>query len=241
MTVLFVSDLHLDVARPAATACFLRFLSGPARDADDLYVLGDLFEAWIGDDAPGQHDRPVLAALTAYVAAGHRGHLLRGNRDFLVGPRFAAETGFRLLADETVISLGDTPALLMHGDTLCTDDRAYQRYRRVVHDPAVQRAYLSLPARVRAGIAGFARRRSAAATAGKPARIMDVNPGAVDAALRRHGVHLLIHGHTHRPAVHEFALDGAAARRIVLGDWYTQGSVLRWSPAGPELRALNFS
>lgn len=240
MTALFVSDLHLDASRPAATDCFLRFLAGPARDAGTLYVLGDLFEAWTGDDAADPHEQEVLAALRRYTGTGRDCQFLRGNRDFLIGPRFAAETGANLLPDEALVDLEGTPALLMHGDTLCTDDHAYQRYRRLVHHPAAQAIYLRLPVRLRSGIAGYARRRSMAANAGKPAAIMDVNQLAVTDALRRHHVQLLIHGHTHRPAVHALEVDGRPARRIVLGDWYTQGSVLQWTAAGPELRALAF-
>ena len=240
MTALFVSDLHLDASRPAATDCFLRFLAGPARDAGTLYVLGDLFEAWIGDDAAGPHERAILDALRRYTKAGYRCFFLRGNRDFLVGDLFAADTGVGLLADETRIELAGNQALLMHGDTLCTDDRSYQAYRRLVHRPAVQTLYLALPVRVRSGLAAYARRRSMAANAGKSAAIMDVNPSAVVDALRRHAVSLLIHGHTHRPAVHALEVDGRAARRIVLGAWYEQGSVLHWTTAGPELRNLSF-
>lgn len=240
MTALFVSDLHLDASRPAATDCFLRFLAGPARDAGTLYVLGDLFEAWIGDDAAGPHERAILDALRRYTMAGYRCFFLRGNRDFLVGDLFAADTGVGLLADETRIELAGNEALLMHGDTLCTDDHSYQAYRRLVHRPAVQTLYLALPVRVRSGLAAYARRRSMAANAGKSAAIMDVNPSAVVDALRRHAVSLLIHGHTHRPAVHALEVDGRAARRIVLGAWYEQGSVLHWTTAGPELRNLSF-
>jgi UDP-2,3-diacylglucosamine hydrolase len=240
MTALFVSDLHLDASRPAATDCFLRFLAGPARDAGDLYIMGDLFEAWTGDDAAGPHEQEILAGLRRYSDSGRRCSFLRGNRDFLVGSRFAAETGAVLLPDESLVDVEGTRALLMHGDTLCTDDRAYQRYRRLVHHPAVQALYLGLPVRLRSGIAAWARRRSVAANAGKPAAIMDVNPLAVRDALRRHDVRLLIHGHTHRPAVHALEVDGQMARRIVLGDWYAQGSVLQWTAAGPELRALAF-
>ncbi|MBN8279181.1 MAG: UDP-2,3-diacylglucosamine diphosphatase [Gammaproteobacteria bacterium] len=240
MTALFVADLHLDPSRPAATDSFLRFLAGTAGEASDLYVLGDLFEAWTGDDTAGEHDRLVLDAMARCVAGGTRGHLIRGNRDFLLGAGFTARTGFRLLPEESVVELPGARALLMHGDSLCTDDRAYQRYRGIVRRPAIQSLYLTLPARVRAGIAGYARRRSSAANAGKPAAIMDVNPEAVAAALRRHHVHVLIHGHTHRPAIHEFVLDGAPARRIVLADWHARGSALAWTQAGPELTTFEF-
>jgi len=241
MTALFVSDLHLDASRPAATACFLHFLTGEARTAGTLYILGDLFEAWIGDDAARPHEREILSALRSYTNAGCRCFFLRGNRDFLVGPRFAADTGAILLKDETLIDLDGRRALLMHGDTLCTDDHAYQRYRRFAHRPAVEALYLALPAGVRSGIAGYARARSMAANASKAPEIMDVNQAAVTDALRRHGVQLLIHGHTHRPAVHELEVGGKPARRVVLGAWYEQGSVLQWTTTGPELRNLPFA
>jgi len=241
MTALFISDLHLDASRPAATDCFLRFLAGPAREAGTLYILGDLFEAWTGDDAPGPHERRILDELRRYTIAGNRCLFLRGNRDFLVGAGFAADTGAALLPDEALVELEGHRALLMHGDTLCTDDHAYQRYRRFVHRSAVQALYLTLPARVRSGIAAYARRRSMAANAGKPPAIMDVNPVAVADALRRHGARLLIHGHTHRPAVHALTVDGKTAQRVVLGAWYEQGSVLHWTATGPELRTLGFA
>ncbi|MEO7386111.1 MAG: UDP-2,3-diacylglucosamine diphosphatase [Gammaproteobacteria bacterium] len=241
MTALFISDLHLDASRPAATDCFLRFLAGPARDAGNLYILGDLFEAWTGDDAAGLHEQTIIAAIRRYTLAGGRCGFLRGNRDFLIGRRFATETGADLLDDETCVDLDGTRALLMHGDTLCTDDRAYQRYRRLVHQSTTQALYLNLPVRIRIAIAAYARQRSMAANAGKAAAIMDVNELAVIEALRRNNVQLLIHGHTHRPAVHTIQVDGWLVRRIVLGDWYEQGSVLQWSTAGPDLHALRFS
>jgi len=240
MTALFVSDLHLDASRPAATDCFLRFLTGPARDAGTLYILGDLFEAWSGDDAAGAHEKEILSALKRYTTAGGRHFFLRGNRDFLVGSRFAAESATTLLDDETLIEINGDRILLMHGDTLCTDDHAYQRYRRFVRSPITQSIYLALPVPLRSGIAAYARRRSMRANEGKPAAVMDVTPAAVADALRRHGTLQMIHGHTHRPAIHSLDLDGQPARRIVLGAWYEQGSALHWSAAGPELRTLAF-
>jgi len=241
MTGLFVADLHLDPSRPAATECFLRFLSGPARDAGSLYILGDLFETWCGDDAAGGHEMEVLRALKRYSTAGCQHYFLRGNRDFLVGPRFAAETGATLLEDEAVIELDGHRILLMHGDTLCTDDHDYQRYRRVVRNASLQSIFLALPVALRSGIAAYARRKSRRANASKPAAIMDVNPAAVADALRRNGVLLLLHGHTHRPAIHTLDIDGQPARRIVLGAWYEQGSVLCWTATGPQLRIINFA
>lgn len=239
MTTLFVSDLHLHPARPEATDCFLRFLKDEAAGADRLYILGDLFEAWIGDDAPDSHDLTVMSALRTLTSAGIPVDFIRGNRDFLIGERFSAMTGVRLLADESVVTIGGRPVLLMHGDTLCTDDRAYQRYRAVVRQPLVERTFRTLPLTARRRIADWARSRSRAANATKPEIIMDVNPQAVQAALRRHDVDTLVHGHTHRPAVHHLQLDGRPAKRIVLGDWYEQGSVLRLSAdAAPELTGL---
>jgi UDP-2,3-diacylglucosamine hydrolase len=241
MTTLFISDLHLDVSRPAATDCFLRFLAGPARDAGTLYILGDLFEAWSGDDAADVHEREILHALRRYTTAGCRHFFLKGNRDFLVGSRFAAESGAALLDDETLIEINEHRILLMHGDTLCTDDHAYQRYRRLARSRTAQSLYLALPIPLRSGITAYARRRSMRANAGKPAAIMDVNPAAVADSMRRHGVRLMIHGHTHRPAIHTLDLEGQPARRIVLGAWHEQGSVLYWNESGPDLRVLRFS
>lgn len=241
MTLLFVSDLHLHPTRPAATACFLKFLAGPALSGRGLYILGDLFEAWIGDDSDDPHDGSVLQALAAYAATGRELYFLPGNRDFLVGPGFTARSGAALLDDETVITPGGRRLLLMHGDTLCTDDHAYQRYRRVVHSPFVRRGFLALPRAVRRRLAGYARSRSTAAGRYKAAAIMDVNAGAVAAATARHGASVLIHGHTHRPGVHEFTREGGGpALRIVLGDWYAEGSCLRWSADGFELLSLPF-
>ncbi|MDP2322965.1 MAG: UDP-2,3-diacylglucosamine diphosphatase [Gammaproteobacteria bacterium] len=241
MTTLFVSDLHLDASRPAATDCFLHLLEGLARDAGTLYILGDLFEAWSGDDVAGAHERAILLALKRYTTAGSRCFFLRGNRDFLVGSRFLLATGVTLLDDESLTTIDGNRILLMHGDTLCTDDHAYQRYRRVVHNPVMQSLYLALPAPLRSRITALARWRSTRVNAGKPAEIMDVNPAAVADALRRHRVQRMIHGHTHRPAIHSVDLDGQPASRIVLGAWYEQGSVLRWGTTGPELQTLAFT
>lgn len=240
MTTLFVSDLHLHASRPAVTECFLRFLSHAASQAQALYILGDLFESWIGDDAPGPTGIEVGAALRRLTDRGVACNFMRGNRDFLVGRRFADQAGLTLLPDEFVIELHGERALLMHGDTLCTDDHAYQRYRRVVRSPVTQALYLALPVRGRNRIEAQLRSRSTAGYDSKPAMLMDVNQQAVAATMQRHGVSLLIHGHTHRPAIHRFeTVDLQTARRIVLGDWYEQGSVLAWTRSGPELRQLS--
>lgn len=226
MTTLFISDLHLDGSRPEITRLFFEFLGGEARDAEALYILGDLFEAWIGDDDDDPHHQAVIARLQD-IARVVPVAVMRGNRDFLYGPRFAAMSGCRLLPDEEVIELHGTPTLLMHGDQLCTDDGEYQAVRRMAHDPAWQKAVLAKPLAERREMAREARRQSTIENAMKTSAIMDVNADAVAVAMREHGVTHLIHGHTHRPAVHEFELDGRPAQRIVLGDWYDQGSVLR--------------
>ena len=238
-TTLFVSDLHLDAALPAAGAQFAEFLLRTARAADALYILGDLFEAWIGDDDDEPHLREVCAALSRLTGSGVACYVMHGNRDFLLGGGFQARTGCRLLEDPVIIELYGERALLTHGDLLCIGDRAYQQLRGVVRNPRWQRRFLRLPLPVRRALARQARAGSAEHTRATAANIMDADENAVRAVMRACGVRTLIHGHTHRPAVHEFELDGAPARRIVLGAWYEQGSYLTWHPtAGPTLRTL---
>lgn len=237
---LFISDLHLDPTRPRATAAFLRFLQTDALAARRLYILGDLFEFWIGDDDDDAHARTVLDALRAYTTAGHECRVQRGNRDFLLGKHFERRTGARVLADPALEEVCGQRVLVMHGDLLCTADRGYQRYRRVVNDPFLQRLFVRLPRDWRRGIGREGRRRSAQQVAVRRPEIMDVEPAAVAAAFMAHDVRYLVHGHTHRPAIHELEIGGVARTRIVLGDWYEQGSVLAWSASGFELRALPF-
>ncbi|CAG0939061.1 UDP-2,3-diacylglucosamine hydrolase [Gammaproteobacteria bacterium] len=237
---LFVSDLHLDAGRPRATAAFRDFLAGDARDASHLYILGDLFEFWIGDDDDRPLAREVTGALAAYTRAGNACSVMRGNRDFLLGPRFAAMTGARLLPDPCVQEVGGEPVLLMHGDLLCTDDHSYQRYRKRISNPWLQRLFLSLPRSWRRAAGAEGRRRSRRHAIGRPAAFMDVNAATVADAMRQAGVRTLVHGHTHRPAIHRLEIDGKPATRAVLGDWYEQGSVLAWSATGPELHSRAF-
>jgi UDP-2,3-diacylglucosamine hydrolase len=239
---LFVSDLHLDASRPAATTAFLALLRGEARAAGRLYILGDLFEFWIGDDADDDLAMAVTDAIASYTAAGHACALMRGNRDFLFGAGIVRRTGARLLDDPTVETLCGEQVLLTHGDRLCTDDRAYQRHRQRINKPLVQRTFLALPRRWRRAIGEAGRRRSQAHTAATTPQVLDVNPAAVAAEMSRYGVRFLVHGHTHRPAIHRFDLDGRPAVRIVLGDWYRQGSALRWHADGRyELIAVPLS
>jgi UDP-2,3-diacylglucosamine hydrolase len=224
---LFVSDLHLSAARPALVAAFARFCAGPARAAESLYVLGDLFDAWLGDDQLREAPAPEVAqALRALAETGVRIGLVRGNRDFLLGERFAAAARATLLPQQSVVDLGGTPTLILHGDELCTEDTSYQRFRAFTHDPDWQRRMLALPYPVRRGIARVLRGQSRRAAAAKPERIMDVAAPAVAAAFRAHGVGRMIHGHTHRPARHVVDVDGRSCERLVLADWYAHGSYL---------------
>lgn len=227
MTTLFVSDLHLDAARPRIVELFSALLEGEARRADALYILGDLFESWIGDDDDDALPARVAQSARALRDAGVPVHFMHGNRDFLLGEDYAARAGMTLLADPAVIELDGERVLLMHGDTLCTDDAEYRKFRALVRDPSWREQFLSRPLAERRAFAARARDESRKHTSAAKPEIMDVNQTAVEAAMRAHGVRKLIHGHTHRPATHRFLLDGRPAERIVLGDWYEQDSVLR--------------
>ena len=239
MTTLFISDLHLTASRPTINALFFDFLEGEARAAQALYILGDFLEYWIGDDALDQAEyRPIAQALRTLATAGTPIYIMRGNRDFLLGSRFERDTGCRLIEDPTVIDLYGTPVLLMHGDTLCTDDIDYLAFRKMTRAQTWQREFLAKPIDERDAIARGHRELSKQSTAQKAPEIMDVTQAAVTAALRQHRVGHLIHGHTHRPGEHVFELDGRTAKRIVLGDWYRHGSVLRCSPENWTLATL---
>jgi len=242
VTTLFISDLHLDGAWPDITSQFLDFLRLEAATAQRLYILGDLFEAWIGDDDPDPDKARVRDALRTLTRSGVPCFVMHGNRDFLIGSRFEKETGVKLIDDGTVIDLYGRRVLLMHGDTLCTDDHAYQRLRRIVRNPVVQwiLRHLSLNQRLRLAAKMRAGSKAHIESADRSTPyIMDVNQDAVIAALRHHRVDCVIHGHTHRPAIHDVQVDGKQATRIVLGDWYEQGSVLRWNEKGYELVSMS--
>jgi len=239
MTTLFIADLHLDPSRPHITELFERYLaSDEVRHADALYILGDLVEAWIGDDDDADLPARIARAIRGVRDAGVPVYFMVGNRDFLLGRDFARRAGFELLDDGTVHTLHGRPTLLMHGDVLCTDDVAYQAVRKQVRTPQWQAQILSMPLDARRAFAAKAREDSRAHTGSTMETIMDVNAGAVADAMRQAGVTRLIHGHTHRPAVHRFALDGRAAERIVLGDWYEHGSVLKVDEHGATLHGL---
>lgn len=239
----FISDLHLGAGKAEIQARALEFLSQEASQGEALYILGDLFDYWIGDDAPTPEGLAIIAALRRLSETGVALYFLPGNRDFLVGRTFAQASGCRILPDPTVIHLYGVPTLLTHGDILCTDDLAYQKARTRLRRPALLRTYLALPKSWRRAIAQRLRRQSQAHTRRQPLAIMDANQTAVEAAFRTHRVTQLIHGHTHRPAVHCFSLDGHSRHRIVLGDWDHDKSVLTCTAEGFRLldpRALKF-
>ena len=239
MATLFVSDLHIDASRPAITEQFLSFLSSEARDAEALYILGDLFESWVGDDAADQAQADAIAGLRSLTSGGVPCFVMHGNRDFLLAAQFCSMSGAELLPDPLIVTLYGEAVLVMHGDALCTDDRAYQRLRATVREADWQRRFLGLPVASRRALAGAARVGSKAHTAAMEYAITDVNADSVARALRGAGTATLLHGHTHRPAIHALEVDGRPCTRIVLGDWYDQGSVLRWSRSGPELTSLS--
>lgn len=238
---LFISDLHLCAERPAITKLFLKFLAQEATQCEALYILGDLFEVWLGDDDTDPENHRILAGLRNLADSGVHTYFMHGNRDFLIASGFETLTGCQLLPDPYVIDLYGQATLLMHGDTLCTQDTSYQAIRAQIRTPDWANTFLSLPLAQRAHLAGQYRQQSRQQTSGKSEIIMDVEQATVENVMRQHHVTHLIHGHTHRPAVHNFYLDGKQAQRIVLGDWYEQGSTLWCDAFGCELKRLPFS
>ena len=236
MSSLFISDLHLTEERPEANERFIDLLEGKARGADALYILGDFFESWIGDDDLEAPFNAVIAGLLGDLARrGVPVHLMHGNRDFLVGERFCAATGTKLLADPSVHEIGGVRTLLMHGDTLCTDDLDYQNWRRIARSETWQREFLAKPLAERRRAIIDMREKSKEVVQAKPADIMDVNDAAVASAMRAHAVTRLVHGHTHRPGRHALTIDGRPAERWVLPDWYGRGGYLEIGRGAPRL------
>ncbi|MEM7277002.1 MAG: UDP-2,3-diacylglucosamine diphosphatase [Pseudomonadota bacterium] len=235
MSILFISDIHLDQSYPVITEQFLHLLRTEAPQAEQFYILGDLFEVWVGDDDDDPHNSNILQQLLNLSQGGTQCYFMRGNRDFIAGPGFAERTGFTVLEDPHPVELFGQKVLLSHGDQYCTDDVEYQAFRKQARDPNWQQQMLALPLEQRRQIALALKQQSNASTAEKDMRIMDVNQGAIDQALRESGADVLLHGHTHRPGVHRIALDGANKTRIVLGDWYEQASLLWWNEGGPSL------
>jgi UDP-2,3-diacylglucosamine hydrolase len=236
---LFVSDLHLDATAPDAVAQFLRFVQDEASRCDGLYILGDLFETWIGDDDDEFVRSDICTALRKLTQVGTPCHVMRGNRDFLLGREFERRTGCTLLPDPTLLQIGAMRAVLSHGDLLCTADHRYQQFRTLAQSKVFQAGYLRLPLATRRALAQLARASSREHTRQQRSEIMDVDAAAVVAALRCANSDLIIHGHTHRPGIHALQVDGRRASRVVLGDWYDQGSCLVLdSAAGCELLTL---
>ncbi|KFD17679.1 UDP-2,3-diacylglucosamine hydrolase [Tatumella ptyseos ATCC 33301] len=232
---LFIADLHLCQQEPAITAGFLRFLQREATECEALYILGDLFESWIGDDDPNPLHQQVAEALSALTIPIW---FIHGNRDFLLGKKFAARCGMQLLPEEQLLELYGHRVLIMHGDTLCTDDAGYLRFREKVHQPWLQRLFLMLPLRLRQKIAVRLRNDSQQANQTKSQQIMDVNPQAVEAVMQRYQASLLIHGHTHRPAIHRLSVGQQPAERAVLGAWHQEGSMIQLDADGVNLIAF---
>ncbi len=238
MSRLFVSDVHLDASAPAAIEQFLSFLDTHAKNAEALYILGDLFEVWVGDDDSDADNKAVASALRALTTHGVACFVLHGNRDFLLGRGFCDETGCRLLPDPVVAEFDGERVLLTHGDALCVDDHSYQELRSVVRTAPWQRRFLALPLSDRELLANQARAGSRQHTSRTIPKIMDVNSDAVTQAFRVAGVRRMIHGHTHRPGIHDTVVDGTPAQRIVLGAWYEQGSYLVYERGTYQLREL---
>lgn len=231
-TVHFISDLHLSANRPAVAMAFARYLAGPAQGIEALYILGDLLDAWPGDDALGDPAaQAVVRGLAALAGSGTQVFLMVGNRDFMIGEDFARAAHATLLAEPHRIQLGDTPALLMHGDALCTDDVEYQRFRAMVRNPAWRASVLAKSLPERLALAASIQMQSEQSKQGKRDEIMDVNAEAVAQTLREAGFPLLIHGHTHRPAQHLIDVDEHACTRWVLHDWHDHAEWLAWQPA----------
>lgn len=225
---LFISDLHLCEDRPDIVRAFETFMLGPARDAQALYVLGDLFEYWAGDDDDAPLGTVVADAFSALAAGGTRIYFVAGNRDFLVGPGYAARASFEILPDPSLITLDGQRFVISHGDALCTDDIVYQTYREQFRTPAWQQAFVARPLADRKQLIAAMRQQSMAAKQEKDATIMDVNAQAVAVLLREYGYPTLIHGHTHRPARHVHEVDGHLCERWVLADWDRQAAYLEW-------------
>ncbi len=236
MTTLFISDLHLTPSAPEITDCFIRFMREEAIHAEALYVLGDLFEFWIGDDDNSAFAKKIKQEFKQLTKIGVPCFFTQGNRDFLVGKRFAKQTGVTLLGDETVIDLYGQSAVILHGDTLCTEDVQYLAYRAKVHQPWLQWVFNRIPLWIKKKIVAKVQTGISENKQMKSLDIMDVTHSEVDAVMAKHHVQLMIHGHTHRPQIHRFG----QKTRVVLGDWYQQGSVLVCSPDQLDLQTRPF-
>lgn len=239
MATLFISDVHLSARRPEIVGAFEAFLSQEARQAEAVYMLGDVFDEWLGDDDRREPHPRVIRAIGDLAESGVPVFMMHGNHDFLMGAEFEKASGCALIDDPTVIELYGCRVLLMHGDILCTRDVEYQKFREMAQDPENQRQFLTLPMEQRAARAAALREQSREAMRLRPEDIMDVTPEAVVSAMSAHGVRHFVHGHTHRPDVHALEVDGEPAVRIVLGDWYEHDSVLVWDQQGYRLGRIS--
>ena len=231
----FISDLHLDANHAEITSQFIRLMQSADASVDGIYILGDLFEAWIGDDDPSPFNQQMMATILNTTQRGTKVYFMQGNRDFLVGRKFMQKTGCRLLNDEEKINLYGTSVLLMHGDTLCTADTAYLRARKLAHNKWIQTIFLWLPICWRQKLAARARNASTQHTSTVEKYIMDVTQSEVERVMQHHGVNVLIHGHTHRPDTHPFTINHQDKTRIVLPAWHDGGSVFEWRENGERL------
>jgi UDP-2,3-diacylglucosamine hydrolase len=238
--ILLISDLHLQEERPDITRAFLDLIAGRARDAQALYILGDFFEVWIGDDAMSPFQRSICQALRELSDSGTQIFLMHGNRDFMIGRAFCKAAGCTLLPDPSVVQLNGEPVLLMHGDSLCTRDEGYIRMRRYLRNPLTLFVLRNLPQSTRHKLARKLRNESRSQTRMKANDIVDVTPEEVPEVMQQFGVRTLIHGHTHRPAIHKLQIGDQAARRIVLGDWDKQGWAVQVDEQGFQLGAFDF-
>jgi len=237
---IFISDLHLDANNSVITRIFLQFLSNVDSTIDAIYILGDLFETWIGDDDNTEFHMKIKCALKSLINKGVPIYLLHGNRDFLIGKKFIDETGCIYLPDETKLQIYQMPILVMHGDTLCTHDHSYIKARKKMRSKFLQKLFLLLPLNFRRKIADKIRTASKQHTASKSQEIMDVTQGEVERVMPKYGVYHLIHGHTHRPNIHRFNLNQSQATRIVLGAWHEKGNMLIWNQTG-KMEYIEFS
>ena len=237
--ILFISDLHLAFEKPRITKNFLNFLSSRATHPKELYILGDLFDVWVGDDDSTSPNKKIKQHLKKLTSQGTHVYLQQGNRDFLVGPQFCQETGIILLEDYHLLDLFGTQTLLMHGDLLCTDDIGYQKFRQLSHTSHWKQEKLAYPLWLRLIASRWYRFKSLLHKRNYDAEILDVNQNEVIKTLRKYHTYRLIHGHTHRPALHQFTIDKIPSERFVLANWTTQqGSVLCWSPEGHHVETI---
>ena len=239
MMITFISDLHISESQPEIAGQFIDFLENSTKETDALYILGDLFEYWIGDDDPNPYYKPIISALNNYTASGVTTYFMHGNRDFLIGAIFAKKTGIKILKDPSNIKINDEKIMISHGDIFCTDDREYQITRKLTRDPEWQKMMLRKSIAERINFAQESRDKSKDHTKYLDENITDVNQDEINKTFQKNNITKLIHGHTHKPAIHDTLINNIPHQRLVLGDWYEQGSILNWDQSGPNLVTLN--